>query len=186
VRRSLGLILSLALLATPQLGAGPAFGDPVLHVDPSARFSLRHPRGWQVHEDLSEGWVAFYRDHSREGTSFLVFSRTALPGDLDPDRAPRVTLISVAGLGRYRNLRFRHRSTSHGPGIFSLRGEAGWKSQDGRNVRAVFVAVVARPPVHGGDTQLSYLLLAQAPEEDWPRQEPLLLEMLRDFKWLGG
>ncbi len=188
MRRRLGLVLSLALslAGTPQVGARPLFGDWVLYVDPSARFSLRYPRGWQVREDLFEAWVAFYRDHPREGTSFLVFPRTALPGDLDPDRATRAALVSVAGLGRYHNLRFRHRATSQGLGIFSLRGEAGWKDQGGRNMRAVFAAVVVRPPVHGGDTQLSHLLLARASEEEWSRQEPLFLEMLRDFKWMGG
>lgn len=133
-----------------------------------------------------EGWVAFYRDHPREGTSFLVFPRTTLPGDLDADRAVRFALVAVAGLDRYRHFRFRHRVTSQGLGIFSVRGEAGWKSLRGRNMRAAFVSVIARPPVHGGDTQLFYLLLAQAPEEEWPREEPVLLEMLRDFKWMGG
>jgi len=171
----------IALVAVAAVSA-----DRVLYVDPAARFSVRYPRSWQVREDLFEGWVAFYRDHPREGASFLVFPRTSLPGDLDADRAVRSALVAVAGLDRYQNFRFRHRVTSRGLGIFSVRGEASWKSLGGRNMRAVFVAVVVRPAVHGGDTQLSYLLLAQAPEEEWSRQEPLFLEMLRDFKWLGG
>lgn len=176
------------LNAVLAVGAGTASsGDWVLYIDPAARFSVRYPRGWQVREDLFEGWVAFYREHPREGTSFLVFPRTTLPGHLGPDRAVRSALAVVAGLDRYQHFRFRHRVTPQGLGIFSVRGEAGWKSQGGRRrVRAAFASVLARPPVHGGDTQLFYLLLAQAPEEEWPRHEPVFLEILRDFKWTGG
>ncbi len=172
-------VLALAALAAVSV-------DRVLYVDPAARFSVRYPRGWQAREDLFEGRVAFYRNHPREGPSFLVFPGTTLPGDLGPDRAVRSAPVAVAGLERHEHFQFRHRVTSQGLGVLSARGEARWKSCRGRNMRAAFLCVIARPPLHGGDTQLFYLLLAQAPEEEWRRDEPVFLEMLRDFKWMGG
>jgi len=163
-----------------------ASSDRVLYVDPSARFSLQYPRGWHVKEDVVDGWVSFYRDHPRDGTAFVVFPRTTLAGDPDPTSATEQVLRGVAGLARYRDLRYRHRVTDFGLGVYEVRGEATWTGNGRVAMRATFVARLARPPVHGGNTAVFYLLLAQAPDREWSRWERTLTEMLRDFKWMGG
>lgn len=176
---ALGVFLSLAL-------GLPFSSDWVVYVDPSARFSVRYPRGWHIQEDPVDGWVAFYRDRPREGTAFVVFPGTRLSGDLEPEVAVRETLMREAGLGRSADVRLRQRITPQGQGIYTVRGEVTWRGAAGIRMRAVFLTVVARPPVHGGDTLVFYLVLAQAPEREWPRWERTLTEMLRDFKWMGG
>lgn len=178
----------LVALLVVGLGAHAAGGDPgnwVLYVDPSARFSVRYPRGWQVREDFLSGRTTFYREDPEEGAAFSVFPRTEAPGDVDAGALTRWALESMAELRRYPSLQYRHR-TDERSGVVHVRGEATWTNLRGRSMRALFALLAGRPPVHGFPAQLFYLLLAQAPEREWRRWEPTLVEMLRDFKWTGG
>ncbi len=175
------LLAALLLLAPVPPGS-----DWVLYFDPSGRFSMSYPRGWQVREDPVEGSVAFVRDSLEEGTSFSVFPRRFVQGDPGPEATAREVLTTFAGLGQYPNLRVRQRVEHLGSGIYSVRGEARWTSASGQALRAVFVCVLARPPVHGFDTQVFYLLLGRAPDREWSRWEATLTRMLREFRWLGG
>ncbi len=181
------MVLLVALLVVG-LAAHAAVGDPgnwVLYVDPSARFSVRYPRGWQVREDFLSGRTAFYRNNPDEGVAFLVFPRTEAPGDVDAGALTRWALASVAELHRFPSLQYRHR-TEERSGVVHVRGEATWTTGRGRPMRALFTLLAGRPPVHGFPAQLFYMLLAQAPEREWRQWEVTLVEMLRDFKWIGG
>ncbi|MDR7511661.1 MAG: hypothetical protein QN147_06530 [Armatimonadota bacterium] len=183
-------------LPAPQPVPGiPRTGPPIdpavemnQYTDPGRRFTMNYPAGWRV-QTIEGGFVAFFKDHPDEGTSFLVHPWATMQGTQGGRQVAQMMLRTFQR--RYPDVQVigqDHRALGQGGVRVDVAIlEIVWTNVRGERMRgrtAIVAAFVTLPGIQTNQTTIHFWHY-QAPEVAWEAMTPVFTQMYQSYSGLA-
>jgi hypothetical protein len=175
----------------PGAGAPPVQTtvDTQTYRDPGGRFSIDYPVGWRQ-QLMEAGFVAFFKDHPEEGTSFVLHPQAQLQGARNGREM--IQLLSTEFRKRYPDLQIlgqevRRVNASQFYTVEAAILETAWTNLRGERMRARVAFVVYALHAQGMERQTLLAYWAyQAPEVAWDAMRPVFTTMYQSYTGFGA
>lgn len=156
--------------------------------DPGRRFTLDYPVGWRV-QTTEGGFVAFFKDHPEEGTSFLVHPWATMQSTIGGREAAQLVLKIFRG--KYPDTQVTgqdiRRLNRSGVIVDAAILELAWTNLRSERMRgrvAVVIAYANIPGVPSNQTTIHYWHY-QSPEVAWEAMTPVFTQMYQSYSGLA-